>query len=614
MRPSRTQLVAVVAGCAVLAGVIVAAALSTSGDANHTANAGPTSGIHLTPSSSPVTVHTGPGSAYNAAATNILNPSTKKGGTLRLLTGSDCDSWDPGRVTFPWCFNLQRLMTRTLVGYSGVNSATRLGPDLATSLGRHNADYTQWTYTLRQGLRFENGRPIRPIDIKYGIERLFATVKMFSNSPLLYLVGSTPRPASYLIDTIVHAKSYQGPYRSGDLSSISTTNDSVTFRLARPDADFDYLMALPAAAPVPYRVEGGRGRRGENYEMHPISSGPYEIRSYRPNRSIVFARNPQWSQQTDDIRHPLVGAIRLRVDGRPGDIDRQLRAGRADARADFGVLDRFGHKILASPELKQQADDPVADATQYLAVLPSAIPNVHCRRAIFYALDKAAAARVFGGPAGVAFATSMTPPGIAGHDAAIDPYRSGPRWTGDIARAKAELRECGKPNGFDVVLLYQVPSETGPPFFQVEYRALARVGIKLRSDPVLPALYGNPGEPSYLRPQHVGLALAVWRPAYPTGYGFYRHFDVGYRYLPNYDADVASLHDATVNRVLHAAAHGTATEADWKTLDRRIMASATYLPFTYVRTLEYRNPRLTNVTCDLALASGIYDFVNVGVA
>ena len=55
---------------------------------------------------------------FNAAANNVVDPSTKTGGTLRLLAGSDCDSWDPGRTSYGWCWNLQRLITRTLVGYT----------------------------------------------------------------------------------------------------------------------------------------------------------------------------------------------------------------------------------------------------------------------------------------------------------------------------------------------------------------------------------------------------------------------------------------------------------------------------------------------------------------
>ncbi len=105
-----------------------------------------------------------------------MNPSTKTGGTLNLLAASDCDSWDPQRTYYGWCWNMQRLFTRSLIGYSVVNGTKfTLAPDLATDMGTHNADYTQWTYTLKSGLKFSNGAPITPMDVKYGVERLWAT-------------------------------------------------------------------------------------------------------------------------------------------------------------------------------------------------------------------------------------------------------------------------------------------------------------------------------------------------------------------------------------------------------------------------------------------------------
>ena len=42
------------------------------------------------------------------------------------------------------------------------------------------------------------------------------------------------------------------------------------------------------------------------------------------------------------------------------------------------------------------------------------------------------------------------------------------------------------------------------------------------------------------------------------------------------------------------------------------MKDAVYLPILFGKSLYYRNPRLTNVTSDNALAFGLYDFVNVG--
>ncbi|HTC70127.1 MAG TPA: hypothetical protein VK662_11205, partial [Acidothermaceae bacterium] len=65
--------------------------------------------------------------------------------------------------------------------------------------------------------------------------------------------------------------------------------------------------------------------------------------------------------------------------------------------------------------------------------------------------------------------------------------------------------------------------------------------------------------------------------------------------------------------VLDEAPAGKATEADWESLNNAIAQSGTYLPVLYEKTLYYRNPQMTNVTSDNALAFGIYDFVNVGV-
>lgn len=587
----RSRWLACGVGGAILAAVLAIAATGDDGAGSHSRAAEPRGPSPAGPTPE-TTIGGGPLYGYNAAAASVVNPSTKTGGTLRLLSTQDCDSWDPGRTRLGWCANLQRLVNRTLVGYTKVDGTEfELGPDLATSLGRHNTRYTEWTYTLQPGLRYADGTPIRPIDVKYGIERLFAR-----RGPL------DGRPLTYLLDAIPHPRSYRGPQESGDLNSISTTNDSITFELARANPDFDYLMALPGSAPVPYAG-------------HPVASGPYMVGSDRPNRRVVLVRNPRWAQRTDVIRHPLVATVRLRIDRNANDIDRQLLAGRADACADCEVRPRTGRRILTSPDLKDHADDPlIGGSTQYLAVLPSVIPNVHCRRAIFYAFDKAAAARVFGAPTGAVPAESLTPPGIAGFDSSFDPYPSGPGLTGDLARARAELRACGKPNGFTTRFVYATPSETGPYLYRVEQKALRRVGVTYTVGNSNSTYYCSTAgdSPSLLRRQGIGLVSSTWSDAVPTGYGFYStlldRFD-----CKDFDADLRRLHSPIVDRVLAAAALGGATDADWRALNRAVMRSATYLPVAYEKALYYRNPRMTNVTCDNALAAGIYDFVNVGV-
>jgi peptide/nickel transport system substrate-binding protein len=546
---------------------------------------------------------------YNAAADSIVNPSTKTGGTLMLGATGDCDSWDPGRTYYGWCWNLQRLFTRSLIGYSSVNgTAFTLAPDLATNMGTHNADYTQWTYTLKPGLKWSDGNRITPMDVKYGLERLFASDVI------------TGGPVSYFVQGIAHPKTYAGPYKNGDLpaNDISTTATTITIHLTGPNADFDYLMAMAASAPVPYKTEGGTGFVGNTYTKHPMSSGPFMIKSYTPGAHIDFVRNPYWSQSTDTIHHPLVDAVDLIIDTNPSDLDNRLKAGDLDANADVpagGLTAVFRAEAMTNPTLKKQVDDPTSADTDYLAVMQTVIPNANCRKAIFYASDKAAMLAADGGPTAGVIADSMTPPGISGYDASLNPYPVGPDNSGDDAMAKTALAACGQPNGFSTKFAYPTPSSSAPKVFAAEKDALAKVGIKITAVTQDQSSYYSTfvGSPKNVINQGIGIALAGWGADFPTGVGFYNAIANGASIVDPGNSNYPSLNDPVVNKILNEAPSGRATGADWTTLNKQVMTDAVYLPFAFGRTLMYRNPQMTNVTCDNALAFGNYDFVNAGV-
>lgn len=546
---------------------------------------------------------TGGAASFNAAVAGIVNPSTVKGGTVNLLSSVDCDSWDPQNTYYGWCWNMQRLFTRSLVGYSTVNgSKPVLSADLATGLGAHNTDFTQWTYTLQKGLKFSNGQPITPMDVKYGIERLFATDVINGG------------PASYFISTITHPADYLGPYKSGDLASIVTTDNTIQFNLSTPYSDFNYLMAMAASAPVPYKVEGGTGFVGADYGKQPVSSGPYTFTKYVPTQSVTFVRNKYWSQATDKIRKPLANEIDLTIDSDINDIDSKLAAGTADARADNSVGTTLQSKILTNPKTKVNADNPTTAFTRYFAVMPSVIPNVYCRQAIFYATNKAELVQAFGGTTAGVVAGSMTPPTIPGHSDTANMYPVGSDSTGDIAKAKAALVKCGQPNGFSTKMAYSTPSEVAPKVFASMQAALAKVGIKVTATTSAASSYYSSfiGSPANIVNQGIGIGLAAWGADYPSGYGFWNSIANGATIIPQGNTDYPSLNDPIVNKILDEAPSGKSTDASFRTLDDQVMKDAVYLPILFGKSLYYRNPRLTNVTSDNVLAFGIYDFVNVG--
>ncbi len=545
-------------------------------------------------------------SGYNAAYDKIVRPSTKTGGTLNLVATADVDSLDPQRTYYGWSWNLQRLWTRSLLGYSKLNGAKfTLAPDLATDMGTHNADYSKWTFTLKSGLKFSTGQPITSKDVKWGVERLFAT-DVINGGPFSYFIGSIKHPADY-----------KGPYKSGDLATIETPNDStITFDLSGPNADFTYLMAMPASAPVPYKTEGGPGLVGANYQKHPVASGPFMIQSYTAAKQIVWVRNPNWSQSTDTIHKPLVDKVVLTIDSSTTDADAKLKAGTFDANAnDPGVTAGFQTQILTNPTLKANADDPVTPATRYLAVMPSVIPDVNCRQAIFYATNKEALRRAYGGDVAGVVSGSMTPPGIEGNDPSANPYPVGSDNTGDLTKAKAALAACGKPNGFETKMAYATPSTKAAAAFTAEQQALGRVGIKVTPATADSSSYYTTfiGSPNNIKTQGLGIAIAGWGADFPTPVGFWNSIANGASIVPTGNTNYPSLNDPQVNATLDQGPKGTVTEDQWKQMDAQIMKDAVYLPAFWESSLYYRNPRMTNVTCNNALAFGIYDFVNVGV-
>ena len=558
-----------------------------------------------TPTSS-ASASSGGAPAFNAAVTGVVNPSTKTGGTLKLLSSSDCDSWDPARTYYGFCWNMQRLFTRELVGYQTVNnSGFKLAPDLATSLGQHSADNKTWTYTLKSGLKYSDGTAITPKDIKYAVDRIYAT-DVINGGPTFYFTGLINAPSSY-----------KGFYKSGDLpdSAVSVTSDSITFHLKKPFADFDYLMALPTTAPVPYKVEGGTGFVGASYTKKPVSSGPFVFSDYTPNKSVTFTRNKYWTQASDTIRKPKVSEVDVTIDSDVNDIDAKLKAGTADAKMDNVIGTTLQAQVLSNPTLKKNTDDGAGDSLDYLVIPKSVIPNINCRKAIFYATNKAGLLAVRGGAAAGVVSGSFTPPGIPGHEPAYNPYPSGSDNTGDVAKAKAALAACGKPNGFSTNFAYSTPSESGPKLFQTEKAALARVGITLTQKTAAASSYYSTfaGSPQNVKSQQLGIISAGWGADFPTNYGFYNNIVNGASILPTGNSNYGSINDPTVNSILDNTG-AKDTQASGEKLNHALMATASDLPYLWGKYLYYRNPRMTNVTANFALAFGIYDFVNVGVS
>src|SRR4051794_38953701 len=98
----------------------------------------------------------------------------QKGGVVRVVSNDGLNSMDPTEAYFINTGSiLTNLVTRSLTQYvyDPDTGDMVLIPDLATDLGRPNDDYTSWTFTIRDGVTYENGQDVTAADIAFGIER-----------------------------------------------------------------------------------------------------------------------------------------------------------------------------------------------------------------------------------------------------------------------------------------------------------------------------------------------------------------------------------------------------------------------------------------------------------
>lgn len=519
---------------------------------------------------------------FNGALDGSVNPSGKKGGTLRLGTAYAPDSLDPARSYTTMAWNLQRIYLRKLVDYTAApgEAGAKLVPDLATSAAKVTDGGRTYTYTLKDGVKFEDGTPITARDVKYGIERTFAQE-----------YGTGPK---HFVDLLDQGQGYKGPYKDSEgLKSVRTPDDrTIVFSLKEPFPDFPYVLAMSAGAPVPEARD-----TKERYQEQPVASGPYRIEAPYDSSgtgTLTLVRNTSWEASTDPVRTALPDRIELRVLGDQSALDSALLSGSVDLdAAQAGVGEATRARVEREEKLKANADTPYTGAVRYFSIQTMVEPfdNYHCRRAVQYAAEKPDLLDAFGGPATGDIASTMIPPTISGHDGREDAYsnRSGQQ----KEAAERELKECGDGGGFKVRIVAVDSLAKHRSALEVLKNSLADVGIDAEFETVKATeYYAVLGDRKRLRKKGWGIALAAWSSDWPGPAGFLRPLvsrDSDYNYAGLEDSDIeGTMRDAAAEKDLGRA------EDLWASVDRKLMNQAVMLPILYIKQYNYRGPRLTN--------------------
>ena len=540
---------------------------------------------------------------FDAANGQVFNASDEQGGTLRYAISENWDSVDPGDTYYGLSWNLLRLYGRTLTMFNpvpGPGSADVI-PDLAEDLGTPSDDGRTWTYTLREGLLYEDGTPITSQDVKYAVMRSIHK-DVLVNGP------------TYFGDYLDLEDDFVSPFEDPetDTAAIETPDDrTIVFHLKEPFGGFDYFAQLPQTAPVPQDQD-----TGIRYREHVVSSGPYMFEEYNEGVGFTLVRNPNWDPAIDPNRPALPDRIEVTLNVNQDDLDNRIISGDLDVDlAGNGVAAAARTRVVNDESLLARADNPGAPRLWYTSINPNVAPldNIDCRRAILYAVDKTDYQTAYGGQYGGDIATSVLPPQIPGYQE-IDPYPNGEDHTGDLDAAQAALEACGQPDGFAIKAAYRSDRPAEQQVAEALQQSLGRVGIELE-------LVGYPtgdyfstyaGDPEFRDSEGLGLMHNGWQSDWNDGFGFFsqivdsRTVRPGSSNLSVYIDEVDQLLDQAV-----AETDPTAREAIWAQIDQRVMEEAVILPGVIAKALTVRPMNASNVFVNDAY--GQYDYMMMGV-
>ncbi|MEV0890855.1 ABC transporter substrate-binding protein [Promicromonospora sp. MEB111] len=521
-----------------------------------------------------------------------------EGGTVQVLQNADFSYLDPARGWDGGVNNFYRLVYRQLTTSApgSAEDPTEIVPDLAESLGEVSDDGLTWTYTLKDGLKFDNGDPITSAEVKFGISRAWDP-EIGIGSPYLKQVIDAP-------------EGYEGPYKTGDLPTVETPDEkTIVFHLKEPFPEFDAVLSQVNATPFP---EGSGA--GDEFIHQIIASGPYKLAEYVPGSTIKLERNENWDAATDEVRAAKPDAWEFTIGLDPATIDERLIAGQgADVNAISGTVQPATLPRLQTPQLQERTLQLPGICTTYIGLNTTKKPldDVRVRQAISYAIDRNAIVNASGGTQLGEPSTTILPKSVAGHkDFDLYPSADG---TGDVEAAQKLLDEAGLSDGFTLTLDIRA-QESMQAQGEAVQQALERIGIKVELNLIDTATYYETiGTPS----QQHDAAITGWCPDWASSAATFIPplFD-GRNIYEKGNSNLAQLDDADVNaRIdeIKAMTDIDAANVQWGDLDEEILELAPIVPLMVAKTVSLPGENVTGLYSSANAATGGIDYVGVGL-
>jgi len=519
------------------------------------------------------------GTAADSTGPDPAVAGAKSGGTVTVLQQNDFSHLDPARVYSSPNQTADLLLTRQLTSYQYVNGTTRLVGDLATGTGTPSDGDRTWTFTLKQGIKYQDGSTITAQDIKYGVERTFEAS----------LSGGPSYLQTWLTGTANYSAAYPGPWGGKSLAAIQVPDSrTVVFHLTSPHADFPYAVAMQSYSPVPAAHDTRTA-----FDQDPFSSGPYMIQSHQADKSMVLVRSPGWNAATDPVRHAYPDEWKFEFGGQPLDIDQRLiAANSSDSTAmTFNTLvtSDVAEQVLSTPSLLARTVDQVSPFSTYFDINNKRITNLKERQALLMAFPRQQVREIFGGPLYGDYTNTILSPVTNGYQN-YDLYHA--PVTGDPAAAQKLLAASGNAHP-TIVFAYAGTTQWEAAAVAVS-TALDKAGFKVVTHEVdSKDYYDEIGDVN----NDFDLYYAGWGPDWPSADTVIAPVFDGRLIAPD-SPDTMLFNDPAVNKEIdriNAETDLSQQDQDWAALDKKIMAEAPIIPWVDLRQVSLYGPGLGGV-------------------
>jgi peptide/nickel transport system substrate-binding protein len=474
----------------------------------------------------------------------------RKGGSITISYSSYVDHLDPSAAYTVEAWQVLWNVYTPLLTYKRAEGAegNELIPGIAESLPEISEDGRTYRLTVRKGLKYSDGTPIRASDFEHVVKRIY---------------NNKGGGESYF-DPIQGAPEYSEAGRpNADIPGIEANDQTgeITIRLTEPNNTFSNVLATNFAGMLPKSTP-----MDLQDSKPPASYGPFKIGRVEPNRSLELVKNTDFN--LPDI--PPANLDKVTVT-----INKSLQQQTQDVIS--GELDYMQETVPPDllPEVKSKYKDRYEEhtvsSTYYFFMDHKSEPfnDERVRQAANYALDSSAAARIYGGL--FTPGCNFLPEGLVGYEK-IDPGPWGdPNEPPDLERARQLVEESGKA-GMEFTV-YGNDEEPSRRLTEYWSDTLNKIGFRTRPEIVEASVYfdtiGN-------AKTGAKTGFANWFPDFPHPYT-YLFLTEGKTIQPIRNQNYSRLDDPEIDRLIQQALRDPDVEAtadQWAEADRRIVEGA----------------------------------------